>query len=261
MEECIEHYFQILNSVAPITNSPFSPIQLVQSTIFPDHNSPHPPWSTTTPLSEPFHETTVLASGLRDTISRDKIQLQLTRMSTTSSCGSDGITVVILRQPHDPTFPDHLYQLYYACLCCGKTPNRWNQAIIYPLCKDSKKPYTATNSRPISLLGLFRKLFECLILAIVSSSGTLTYSGIQAGFRSGYSTLTNVLTLHHLIEADAARHIAFLDFASAFDKVGWIYLEKELKQQGMNPLVLHLIHQLMYQNMSFSLIVNGCPSL
>ena len=44
----------------------------------------------------------------------------------------------------------------------------------------------------------------------------MAYSGIQAGFRSGYSTLTNVLILHYLIEADAARHIVFLDFASAF---------------------------------------------
>jgi len=31
------------------------------------------------------------------------------------------------------------------------------------------------------------------------------------------------------MEVDAVMHIFFLDFASAFDKVGWIYLEKELK--------------------------------
>jgi len=43
-------------------------------------------------------------------------------------------------------------------------------------------------------------------------------------------------------------------------KVGWSYLETELKAQDINPLVLRLIHQLMFQDMSFSLIVNGCPS-
>jgi len=85
-------------------------------------------------------------------------------------------------------------------------------------------------------------------------------SGIQAGFRSGYSTLTYVLTLHHLIEADAAQHIVFLDFASAFDRVGWPYLQQELKEQGMNPLVPQLVYQLMYRDMIFSLIVNGCKS-
>jgi len=47
----------------------------------------------------------------------------------------------------------------------------------------------------------------------------MTYSGIQGRFRSGYSTLTNVLTLHHSIESDAGSHIVFLDFASAFDSV------------------------------------------
>jgi len=88
----------------------------------------------------------------------------------------------------------------------------------------------------------------------------MSYSGIQAGFRSGYSTLTNVLTLHHLIEADAAQHIVFLDFASAFDRVGWPYLQQELQEQGMNPLVVQLVYQLMYRDMSYSLIVNGCES-
>jgi len=88
----------------------------------------------------------------------------------------------------------------------------------------------------------------------------MAYSGSLAGFRSGYSTLTNFLTLHHLIEADAAQHIVFLDFASAFDRVSWPYLPQERKQQGMNPLVLRLVYQLMYRDMSYLLIINGCES-
>jgi len=164
----------------------------------------------------------------------------------------------MLRHLLDTTFPQHLCQLFDACLRIGQTPARWNEALVNPLCKDRKKPYTATNSHPISLICLFRKLFESLILPVVSASGNMSYPGIQAGFRSGYSTLTNVLTLHHLIEVDAARHIVFLDFASAFDRVGWPY--QELKEQGINHLVLQLVYQLMYRDMSYSLIVNGCES-
>ena len=134
------------------------------------------------------------------------------------------IYVIMLRYLLETTFPQHLCQLYHACLRSGQTQARWNDALVYPLFNDRTKPYTATNSRPISLICLFRKLFESLILPIVSVSGNKSYSSIQAGFRSGYSTLTNVLTLHHLIEADAARHIVFHDFASAFDRVGWPYL-------------------------------------
>ena len=183
MDECIEHYFKIFNSVAPITHSPFSPIQLAQSTLFPGHHSPYPAPPNTIPLSDPFHETTLLASGLLHTISTNKIKFRLPQMSTTSSCCSDGMTVIMLPQFLDTTFPDHLRHLYYACLRSGKIPTWWNQAIIYPLCKDHRKPYTATNTHPISLLCLFHKLFECLILPIVSTSSNLTYSGIQAGFR------------------------------------------------------------------------------
>ena len=88
----------------------------------------------------------------------------------------------------------------------------------------------------------------------------MAYSGIQAGFRSGYSTLTNVMTLHHLIESDAGSHVVFLDFASAFDRVCWPFLLKELQRQGMNRLVLKLIYHLMYHDMTFSVIVNGSQS-
>jgi len=88
----------------------------------------------------------------------------------------------------------------------------------------------------------------------------MAYSGIQAGFRSGYSTLTNVLTLHRLIEADAARHIVFLDFASACDRVSWPYLQQELKEQRINPLVLQLLYELMYRDILYSLVVNRCES-
>jgi len=79
----------------------------------------------------------------------------------------------------------------------------------------------------------------------------MSYSSIQGGFRSGYSTLKNVLTLHHQIESDAGSHIVFPDFASAFDHVQWHYLPQELKKQGINPLVLQLIYYLMYRNMTF----------
>ena len=88
----------------------------------------------------------------------------------------------------------------------------------------------------------------------------MTYSSVQAGFRSGYSTLTNVLTLHHQIEKDAGSHIVFLDFASAFDCVQWSYLRRELEGQGINRLVLQLIYHLIYRHMTFSVIVNGCQS-
>ena len=205
-------------------------------------------------------EATLLDSGLLARISPETIKFQLARMSTTSSCGNDGIFVIMLRSLVNTSFIEHLCQLYHACLRKGETPKRWNEACIYPLYKDKKKPYTASNSCPISLLCLFRKIFEFLILSTIRSSGNMTYSAIQAGFRSGYSTLTNVVTLHHLIEGDAGSHIVFLDFASAFDRVCWPFLRKKLEKPGINSLLLQLIYQLMYRDMTFSVIVNSSQS-
>ena len=51
-----------------------------------------------------------------------------------------------------------------------------------------------------------------------------------------------------------------MDFASAFDRVQWQHPHKELQRQGMHPLVLQLIYQLMYRDMTFSVVVNRCAS-
>ena len=88
----------------------------------------------------------------------------------------------------------------------------------------------------------------------------MSYSPIQAGFRSGFSILTNVLTLNHLIGNSSTSHIVFLDFQSAFDRVEWSHLESELKKQEMHPLVLQLVYKLMYHDMSYALVVNGSQS-
>ena len=260
MSECIAHYSKMFNSPIELSHHRSSKSSASCSTSGYQHPTTSSSSFEPSPFSVPPDEATLLASGLLDQISIENIKSQLKRMSTTASCGNDGITVIMLRTLLDTTFPEHLCQLYFACLRNGQTPKRWNEACIFPLCKDKKKAYTASNSRPISLLCLFRKIFESLILSTVQSSGQMTYSSIQAGFRSGYSTLSNVLTLHHQIESDAGSHIVFLDFASAFDRVEWPYLYKELLRQGMHPLVLQLIYQLMYHQMTFSVIVNGCAS-
>jgi len=140
MAECIDHYSTMFDTRDHIPN--FAAIR-------PDNTRDSPSHSLNTPLSSKqpnippcstFDEATLLGSGLLDTITTDKIKFQLGRMSSTSSCGNDGITVIMLRHLLETTFPQHLCQLYHACLRSGQTPARWNEALIYPLCKDRKSP-------------------------------------------------------------------------------------------------------------------------
>jgi len=258
LQECIRHYHHIFNKQeqqdpgSTINDGHSKPYSCAINAEFQHHCSDN---------SHRKHEEQVLlSSGLTDMISPERITQKIQQMSSTSSSGSDGITVLMLQHLIPTSFPGVLSQLYNACLREAKIPSRWNQTLLYPICKDRNKPFMASNSRPISLICLFRKIFESLILPIVKGSGNMTNSPIQAGFRSGYSTLSNVLVLNHLIEKSSLSHLAFLDFQSAFDRVEGCYLKAELTKQGMNPLVLKLVYQLMYCDMGYALVVNRCQS-
>jgi len=104
----------------------------------------------TIPPCPTFDEATVLASGLLDTVTTDKITFKLSRMSSTSSCDSDGITVIMLRHLPETPFPQQLCQLYHACLHSGQTPARWNEALVYPLCKDPNSPILQPTHVPLA---------------------------------------------------------------------------------------------------------------
>jgi len=157
MEECVQHYTNLFNRELPLDESHANPT-MGQPPISIHHgqSSPSSKVDSGTQLP-PITETSLLESGFLDNFTTDKIKVQLQRMSTTSSSGSDGITVIMLRHLLDTSFTEHLHQLFLACLRQGQTPKRWNEATIFPLCKDQSKPYTATNSRPISILAFFAK--------------------------------------------------------------------------------------------------------
>jgi len=261
IQECINYYQDIFHHVRnDPANQRHSTFDLSSSTIVTPESDPIFPSDINHSFPHLPDEETVLSSGLLTMLSPKRIKQKIEKMSSTSSCGSDGITVIMLRHLVDTTFPQVLSQLFTACVRSGKTPSRWNQALLYPIHKDRTQPFHASNSRPITLSCLFRKIFESLILPTITSSGNISYSPIQAGFRAGYSTLTNVLVLNHLIQKYPLSHLVFLDFKAAFDRVEWCYLKVQLQKQGMDPLLLQIVYHLMYHEMSYTLVVNGCQS-
>jgi len=123
MEECIKHYTTMFNPLIPSSNHTFySPTSFTVPASEPLLSIPKVPSINAIPLFSSLNETTLLDPGLLDQISPDKIKFQLSRMSTTSSCSTDGITVIMLRYLQDTSFTEHLYQLYTACLRKGETP-------------------------------------------------------------------------------------------------------------------------------------------
>ncbi|KAH0605309.1 uncharacterized protein H6S33_004531 [Morchella sextelata] len=151
----------------------------------------------------------------------DKIKEFVAKFSTTKACGEDGIHILQIKNLIETEFITDLSFLYQMCIETFSTPERWNSSILYPLQKNSTKPYTPSNTRPISILVMFRRIFESLILPIFEDSiwDFNQMNPCQGGFRSGYSTQTHALILNHSLASGKRPLTVFLDFEAAFDKV------------------------------------------
>ena len=108
----------------------------------------------------------VLAFDRRDIVE------EIMSQDGTKSPGRDGIHIKIMKVlSSEPLFIDHLHRLYNLCLSSGRTPPRWNQTDVHLLIKKADRPKDADNLRPITLICMFRKVFERLLLKRFDLSG------------------------------------------------------------------------------------------
>ena len=185
------------------------------------------------------------------------IEMAITRYPNSKSCGIDGIHIVLLKALLNTKMAQHLEIVFDACLMIGVTPSSWNEAISVLIPKKSSD-CPITESRPISLTLMFRRLFEiCLSDHLESSSsGLLQLHQCQAGGRKGYSTVSNVLVLDELGHHNMP-YTVLLDIKKGFDSVRHLDLltaiESKSSDSGMNSLLFSMF----MDNMRTSLVVNG----
>lgn len=110
--------------------------------------------------------------------------------------------------------------------------------------------------RPITLIAIFRKVFERLLHSQFNDDGWARVHPLQAGFRRDHSPLLNAAVLHSLLESGYVTHVAFLDFKAAFDVVDHGILRSILLERGCPRKVLSLLTSLMFDGIS-SYIVAG----
>ena len=86
------------------------------------------------------------------------------------------------------------------CLSQGKFPHEWKKAIVVPVYKKGSK-LSLENYRPISLLPICSKIFECLIYNEMFTFFTENnlISPNQSGFRPGDSCVNQLLAITHKI--------------------------------------------------------------
>lgn len=154
---------------------------------------------------------------------------EIAQQEADKSCGADGIHIRFLKAVQNTPLMDWLLALYNECLFQNATPRAWNRSEIYLLTKNVSKRRDADNLRPISIVCIFRKVFERLLLLRVQTQPWASLHPAQAGFRRSYSTLSNAAVVHDLLASNARSIAVFLDLKSAFDVINHQRLDAKLK--------------------------------
>ena len=197
----------------------------------------------------------VLAFDRRDIVE------EIMSQDGTKSPGRDGIHIKIMKVlSSEPLFIDHLHRLYNLCLSSGRTPPRWNQTDVHLLIKKADRPKDADNLRPITLICMFRKVFERLLLKRFDLSGWARLHPSQTGFRNHHSTCSTAAAAHHLLASGRAKIAIFVDFKSAFDVVNHRLLRDKLISRACPPYILALISSLNFEGVESTVFVNDTTS-
>jgi hypothetical protein len=190
-------------------------------------------------------------------VSSEEIVEELQHQDSSKACGIDGIHIRLMKTLAETSFVDVLAALFNSCIRLGRTPQVWNDSMVCLIVKDHTRPKDADNVRPITLIGMFRKVFERLLLRRFDTTGWARVQPTQAGFRSHYSTCTNAAVLHSLLESRRVTHVVFLDFKAAFDVVDHSLLSDVLRRRGCPPRMLALIASLTYRGVRSRVVSDG----
>jgi len=128
-----------------------------------------------------------------------------------------------------------------------RIPEEWKQSIIVPIFKKKDK-LVCDNYRGISLLCHAEKLVATIILHRIRPRTEEILSEAQAGFRSGRSTIDQLLSLRLIAEKyqgyDKDMYICYVDFQKAFDSVWRRGLWQTMRHLGYDRKVIRLLESL-----------------
>lgn len=110
-----------------------------------------------------------------------------------------------------------------SCLRLSHFPAIWKKAMVIMIPKPGKDPLFPENHRPISLLPVFSKIFERIVLARFPEDFFTSIRVEQYGFRRGHSTTLQLRrVINHISDALEKKFHAtsiLIDVSKAFDRV------------------------------------------
>ena len=198
-------------------------------------------------------------------ISYEKLLKIIRALNVNKAHGWDGISVQMI-QICDSSLLLPLKMIFESCIQQGSFPETWKRANVVPIHKKNSKSLKE-NYRPISLLPIFGKIFEKRIFdnlyQHLDENDPLNPN--QSGFRSGDSSINQLLPIVHTISAafDCNPTLdvrsVFLDISKAFDRVWHKGLIYKLRWFGVSGNLLSLIQNFLANRRQRTLL-NGKTS-
>ena len=201
---------------------------------------------------------------LNKRFTEDEVKTQILKLKNGKAAGNDRIINEYMKHSVSVLMPLYLY-LFNRVLDEGQVPEDWLIGLIIPLYKNKGDKTDCNNYRGITLLSCFGKLFTAILntrLYNFCEQNNLI-SEMQAGFRSGYSTLDHLYLVQSMIELFCHRkkklYAAFVDYAKAFDTVSREALWYKLLKHGIDGKILKVIRSL-YTNIKSCVSLNSIKS-
>jgi hypothetical protein len=188
-------------------------------------------------------EQMVSGTGGSPCIEKTDVLEAIRKLKPKKSVGDDMIPSYIVKACKD-IFAGPLCCIFNLCLAKGIFPKTWKTAKVCPIFKKGNKR-EVSNYRPVSILSVFSRVFECILYQHLYSGFKASISNFQHGFTKGRSTVSNLGNFTEFVCAGVDEgsqvDVIYTDFGKAFDTVDHELLIWKLKMVEVSPKVIELI--------------------
>lgn len=153
-----------------------------------------------------------------------QVRKELQRVKQRKAPGHDGIRNVAIRHAGSKLVKA-LTSIYNSCIRFTYFPFQWKQAVTIPIPKPGKPKSSPSSYRPISLLPVFGKILERLLMVPLKIylEDSKSLPDFQFGFRSEHSTVQQIQRVVETVKNEFSNHhstgMVLLDLKAAFDCV------------------------------------------
>ena len=185
----------------------------------------------------------------------EEVSAIIKNLNNKKSTGPDGLPVKCFKcLPHIGL--KQISYIFNAIFRLSHFPSQWKKARVILIAKPGKDPHLLTSYRPISILSIFSKIFERILLARIRTY--IETPNHQFGFRLSHGCPEQCPRIVDFVRKSFEEKeyvcAVFLDVRQAFDKVWHLGLLYKIKKQF--PPFLYVLVKSYIENRSFFVQIN-----